>query len=355
MREQLQNIKRVSSAKICMVVKADGYGFGDVLVCKKMYNLVDYFAVAKVSELMHLRKCGIYKPVIILSPLIKSEILDAITFSGEISVDSLSRLKETAAAAEELNKIAKIHVQIDTGMHRFGVSDAKEFVKILEYIKGNEFLNLSGVYSHYYSADSSLIRKQKFKFVSFKQITKKMGFRPIFHISASGALPDITSHFDMVRPGIYCYEKNASLESEVIATKRLKKGEQLGYEHAYTASKDMFVATVGIGYGDGVRRTSKGFEVCDKNGNKYKIIGNVCMDCLFIDTGENKLNIGEKITVFGNNAASICDYAKHCGTISYEILTGITKRVKREIVCKSSQECLGVENLLVQSKAQDLP
>lgn len=323
--------------KVCACVKANAYGVGLVNVVKQIYKNVDYFAVAKVCELIKIRRIGVFTKVVILSPVLNEDIENAIKYGGELTIDSLERLKEVESCAIKLNKIAKVHIKIDTGMRRFGVTSINEYVKMLDLIKDGTHVSLSGVYSHFYSQHSALQLKQREIFERIIIETHRRQFYPIFHLSASHGLYDSNNLFDMVRLGICLYEQNVSLTSNIIAIKILRQGEGIGYDHKFKARKDMRVGVVGIGYGDGIMRKYSNNGVVEILGQQYNIIGNICMDCLFVDLQDNiSIKIGDKVTLFGNNVINICEVASKCDTITYEILTGITCRVKREQVHASN-------------------
>lgn len=297
---------------------------------KAIYRYVDYFAVAKVCELVSLRRNFIYKPVLILSPLLINEIETAIRFGGEISVDGLERLRQVQIVAMKMNKIAKVHIQVDTGMRRFGVTSLKEYVQMLDNIRDGTHVTLVGVYSHFYSNDSRKQARQREIFEKITIETHRRQFYPLFHISASGGAMDKQNLFDMVRLGIALYEQYTELTSNIIAIKKLKAGEGLGYDHKYVANRDTLIGIVGIGYGDGIFRMYAKEGKVSVNGKIFKIVGNICMDCLFIDIGNDcTINVGDEVNIFGNFGINICEVAAGCDTITYEILSSITKRVKR--------------------------
>ena len=120
------------------------------------------------------------------------------------------------------------------------------------------------------------------------------------------------------------------MTSNIIAIKKLKAGEGLGYDHKYVANRDTLIGIVGIGYGDGIFRMYAKEGKVSVNGKIFKIVGNICMDCLFIDIGNDcTINVGDEVNIFGNFGINICEVAAGCDTITYEILSSITKRVKR--------------------------
>ena len=161
-----------------------------------------------------------------------------------------------------------------------------------------------------------------------------MGFFPICHISSSKQSKNIKRAYDMVRLGIDMYEINdeISMSGEVIEIKEVKKGECIGYNYSFKAKENMTIACINIGYGDiAIRKLSNRGKVII-NGVKRAIVGNVCMDCLFVDITNLDVKLGERAYIFGKvneNSISICEVASICDTISYEMFTSISERVKR--------------------------
>ncbi len=336
-KQKIDFIKLKTRAKICVSVKADAYGTGMVHMAKAIQKNVDYFAVANVYEFSVLRRQGIFKPVLILSPVLYEELELAIKLGGEISIDSVFRLHQVQMTAIKLNKIAKVHIQIDSGMRRFGVTSLREYFDILDAIKDGTNVTLVGVYSHFYSQDYKIQAMQREIFERIILETHRKQFYPMFHLSASSGVMEKKNVFDMVRLGICLYEQYCELESQIIAIKKLKKGEGLGYDHEYIANEDTLIGVVGIGYGDGMFRCYSGKGYVEIFGARYKMVGNICMDCLFVDLGETtKIKIGDSVKLFGNSAINICEVAKSCDTITYEVLTRITRRVKREYLYASN-------------------
>ena len=341
-----------NSVKICAVVKANAYGFGLSMISKYIQDMVDYFAVARVGELEILRKNKITKPVLVLSPVIsEAEIVKALRLSGEVSVDGLKSLEKINSFAAKLRKIADVHIKVDTGMNRFGTKSIHEFNEMLSLSKNLSNINIKGLYSHFAcSGDPIVSNAQKTRFDEFVNIAKDCGIMTICHIASSKKSMDRTCTYDMVRLGIELYEINDSISfsGKVLAVKTLKSGEFLGYDYSYMACNNMRVACVSIGYGDiAIRKLSNTGKVLI-NGQYANIVGNVCMDCMFADITNIEAKVGDDCVLFGRqgkNSIYVCEVAEKCGTISYEILTSISGRVKREYnLCKLSQGNTGQEN-----------
>jgi len=322
------------ATKICAVIKANAYGFGLVKVASSLHNFVDYFAVARVYELYKLREAGIFTKTIILSPIVdESNIIQAIKMGGEIVVDNEKDLLNINEISKSINAIAKVHIKVDTGMNRFGVKDENIFKNILSL--ANCLLNVSvvGLFSHFATGDELCVKEQRRRFESFLNTSNKKGFFPLSHISSS-VMSNIYP-YDMVRLGIDLYQINESIEfsGRILEIKDVIAGEEIGYSHGYLANKDMKIAVIDIGYGDIAIRHLSNIGQVIINGKRCDIVGNVCMDCLFADITYVEASVGEKAILFGKQGEcmiSVCDVAEKCGTISYELFTSITERVKRE-------------------------
>ena len=297
---------------------------------------MDYFAVARVYELEKLRDCGVFNKVTILSPVLdEKNIALAIKLKGELTVDNTLELMRINRIAKSLNKIANIHIKVDSGMNRFGVKSIREFEDIINLAHKLFNVSIVGIYSHFACSDNpNVVKEQNDKFSLFVSWCRKKQIYPIVSISSSKLCENLTYAYDMVRVGINLYELDDSIcfSGQIIEIKNLKKGESLGYDYSFTAKEDMTMAIVDIGYGDiCIRKLSnKGKMIL--NGRYYNIIGNVCMDCLFLDVTGADAKIGDKAILFGKDkdySISVCEVAKVCDTISYELFSSITERVKR--------------------------
>lgn len=325
------------NTKVCAVVKANAYGLGIEKISQYILPYVDYYAVARIDELISLKKAHIYKPILILSPLMfDNDIIKSLKFDAELTVDNISLLEKINHCAKKLNKKAKIHIKIDTGMNRYGLKNKKDFSSLLE--KARELYNIKivGVYSHFACNDCpEIVEKQIKVFDEYKKICSNHKISPLYHISSSFNSSEKAFSLGMVRLGICLYEIDSgiSLSGEILEIKQLNPDESLGYGFTFTATKLTRVACINIGYGDiSIRKLSNKGQVII-NGKKCNIIGNVCMDCLFADVTNVKASKGDIAILFGNSGQcclSVCEVASKCDTISYEILTSISSRVKRE-------------------------
>ena len=337
--EILNNLKKTKNklklgTKVCAVVKADAYGFGVKKVYELINDKVDYFAVARLSEFLELKSFQLNKPCLILTPLYGDDLEMSIIQGAEITVTNIEQIKEIIDVCDKYKTKAKIHLKVDTGMNRFGFNKFNEFKKALKILNETQYIVIVGLYSHLYNADNrEETQKQRTKFIFYKKLLNKFNCNVLCHLAASKGLKDKQNHFDMVRIGFDLYNSlKHSLSGKVVEIKAVKKGEIIGYNALFKAKKDVFIAVCSIGYADGVLRAMRKSYVLI-NGEKCKILGNICMDSIMVEISKGKIKIGDNAIVFGESEEkhiSVCDLAKLCDTIPYEIYTSISKRVKRK-------------------------
>lgn len=353
--------------KLCIPVKANAYGHGATRVAiAAIKSGADFLAVASVSEGIELRESGIVSPILSLSLPTPDEIPSIIVHSITPLVFDRDFIIELGDAAEKMHRTIPVHLKIDTGMGRLGCSykDAAEIAKLIKSKKG---LFLEGVCTHFATSDSleedDVIYTKK-QFTNFKtaiDAIKKCGIDPgIVHCANSGAVllyPE--THFDMVRPGIivYGYYPDAAAENEkiqkhleemkgcpiplkpvmelvtqVVSIKRVSKGDSISYGRTWTAEEDTDIATLPVGYADGLlRHLSPNLKVMIK-GRLYPVVGRICMDQCMVNLGaKHDVERWDTVTVFGpqKNSPTAADLARNLQTIPYEITCGINKRVPR--------------------------
>ncbi|RTK97581.1 MAG: alanine racemase [Neisseriaceae bacterium] len=339
--------------KLCLPVKANAYGHGLVQTAKIAESFVDYLAVACLDEGIALKKNGIKKPVLVFGSFDNEQISDLIKFNLEITVTSLDKAKALEVYCRTSDTICRVHVKFDSGMNRVGALDS-EIKELIEYVAKNPVLQLIGVYSHLASSDSpdnELTHQQINKFKEIAKLAKKLKPDVICHLANSGGVayyPE--SWFDMVRPGIISYgyypskaqhghiikvRPCLSLHSRIMHIKKLPEGLGVSYSHRFTTAQESNIATLAIGYGDGFRRclSNRGQEVII-NGKKYPIVGNICMDMLMVNLGNDSANVGDDVLLIGTQSNEMNipleSISEKLGTIDYEVLVGFTNRVVRE-------------------------
>ncbi|MFN3412415.1 MAG: alanine racemase, partial [Exilispira sp.] len=335
--------------KICPAVKADAYGHGAVAISKMIENerLADYLGVATIEEGIELRENGIKLPILLFGVTFKDQLYKAIKNNLTITIVSLKTLEETINICQQYQLKAKIHLKVDTGMGRIGAYH-DEAIDIIKNANKNNFINLEGVFTHFPRSDErdkSFSINQIEMFKKLKNAIEKMEIKiPLYHMANSGAILDLEdSYFDMVRPGVMTYgyypskETTQSIEiypsmklrTEISFIKRVKRGTPISYGGTFVAPEDSYIATVPIGYADGLNRKLSNNHNVIINGKTYKIAGRVCMDQTMIYLKDDYYDIGTEVSFFDFNNITASDVAEELQTIPYEVTCWISKRVKR--------------------------
>ena len=333
--------------KILGVVKAFAYGSDAEEIALYLQGLdIDYFAVAYINEGVALRQAGVTKPILVLHPQAVN-LKKLIEHCLEPSLYSYKILKEfIAVASEENQKNYPVHIKFNTGLNRLGFWE-NDVTYLVSKLKETESIKVKSIFSHL--AASEDLNERDFthgQIDSFKKITaeliQQLGYTPILHIcNTSGILNYPEAHFDMVRTGIGLYgfgnskKENkhfkpiGTLKSVISQIHRIEKGESVGYNRAYKSDAFIKTATLPIGHADGISRqygNGKGF--VSINGEKAPIIGNVCMDMIMVDITNIKCKEGDEVIVFGAKHTAE-QLAEQVNTISYELITAISQRIKR--------------------------
>jgi alanine racemase len=313
------------------------------------FNRADYLAVAYADEGLELRKNGITLPIMVMNPEQRSfETMIQYNLEPEIySLSLLERFSEILALLRTgSDEKYKIHLEVETGMNRLGFS-REDLPALIAKIKSSELVQVASVFSHLAASDDKayddFTRDQIKSFEELSNIICSQFDYPILrHILNSNGITRFTkAQFDMVRLGIGLYGIDSSqrsgsklvnvstLKTTISQIKQVKKGDSVGYGRVGKVTKDKTIATVGIGYADGLnRRLSDGNGRMFLNGSLVPIIGNICMDMTMLDITGVDAKEGDEVVVFGNNP-TVEEIAEAAETIPYEILTGISGRVKR--------------------------
>jgi alanine racemase len=264
---------------------------------------------------------------------------------AHLTVSNLKSLDLIDKISAKLGLKANVHLAVNTGMNRFGYGTDNDIKMIAQKIKKSQNINIFGVFSHYFEANNkNFAKKQYDRFDEIKKyLTQEFGNSIIFHIANSDGII-YQNGFDMVRAGMILYSderfETLTLKSKIIEIQNLESGEFAGYNRTFIAKKNTKLAIVAIGYGDGILRSIAGNGFVLVNEKFSKIVA-VCMDSILIDiTGQNA-KIGDDVVLIGRsgqNKIFICDMARWCDTISYEIITQISKRVKRKYLNKKDKE-----------------
>jgi len=336
--------------KLMAMVKASSYGNGSFEIANALqFHKVDYLAVAYADEGIELRKAGITLPIMVMNP--DEESFDGIiahNLEPEIYNFRVLKMLEKAIRRNIIprNKPVKLHLKIDTGMHRLGFEE-KDIDVLIEKIKANTRLYVQSIFTHLAASDDPAQKQfsetQINSFISISgAISRKFDYKILRHVlNTAGITAFPHAQFDMVRLGIGMYgispdekdqhllENVSTMKSTISQIKIIKKGNTIGYGRSGIAGHDMKLATIAIGYADGLSRqlgNGKGHLLVD--GKLVPVIGNVCMDMCMIDITGLDVKEGDEVIIFGKER-SIYQLAEEMGTIPYEVLTGISKRVKR--------------------------
>ena len=336
--------------KFMSVVKAYAYGNDSEVIAQKLQDLgTDYFAVAYVYEGVRLRKSGITKPILVLHPQ-PSNFEDIIENCLEPNLYSEAVLQKFIKIAEEKKQNNyPVHLKFNTGMNRLGFSE-KEISRIFVLISSTSSIKVASMLSHLAASEDwqerefTLEQISRFRKMSW-QLIEKLGYEPLLHIcNTSGVLNYPKAAFSMVRSGIGLYgfgndeaidpklKPIGTLKTIISQIHILQKNETVGYNRSFVASENTKIAILPLGHADGINRIY-GHEKAGVyiNGQYAPIIGNVCMDIIMINVSKINCKEGDEVIIFGGpqHAASL---AKAGNTISYELITGISRRVTRKFI-----------------------
>lgn len=353
----LKKIQALAGTGIMLVVKADAYGHGAVAVSHHALRCgVQELGVGDSQEALELRSAGVRAPLLVLGTVTEDEIPDLLDHQVEIVVHSTDRVRSLNRVAAKRRTIARVHLNIDTGMGRLGIFPEKASEMLTEIAKAKS-LRLVGLMTHLASAqgmNDPRTHVQLEKFDRVFQTAKGMGFSiPKIHCSNSAALfTGMNPRFDLVRPGIAAYgilpqslQKDGalkpvlSLKTQIIFLKDHPGGSSIGYNGRYVTKQATRIATLPIGYNDGVpyRLGNRGYVLV--RGKRAPIVGSISMDYTTVDIGQIPgARVGDLVTVIGRDGnASIHaeEIASALETIPYEITCAIGKRVRREYIDSS--------------------
>lgn len=309
----LQLKEKNPNIKLCAMVKANAYGVGVGAVVKVLNNYVDYFGVNCLNEAKKIKPLT-SKKILITGALDYSKIDKHFSYTCNSFLDVFSLTK--------LNKKINIHLKINTGMNRYGISKISELIKCLVLIKKSK-LNLEGVYTHFATTDK-FVEIQLSRFNKFVSILKKHNFSPIIHTDNSHVFDKDTHGFDMARIGFNLYNNNlipykpvVKIETQITQINYVTQGDLVGYDRRYVATKKRKVAILPIGYADGFDMHYIGLKLTI-NG-KHCTVLNICMDCLMLDITNTKLKKGDKVYIL-NSANPLSLYARYAHTSEYEVM-----------------------------------
>ncbi|OQX83374.1 MAG: alanine racemase [Candidatus Omnitrophica bacterium 4484_49] len=355
--ENVSQIKSVikSDTRIIAVIKSNAYGHGLLEVASALDENVDFFAVAEISEAVKLREAEFQKPILFLSnPLFEEEIEAIFDYDIIPAVNSMKFLKLYQQYAHSQDKCLDIHLKIDTGMSRMGIS-WQEIDSVVSFLSDSKNINLRAVFTHFaHTQDLEFTRMQMERFQKAISKLKNAGFKFFIHAANSSAvLRYSTSWFDCIRPGLIIYgiypehevknriklKQAMSFKTRLVEVKEVKKGSFIGYNCTYKATSDMKIGIIPVGYNQGLMwvLSNKGFVLL--RGRRIPILGRVSMDQTILDLRDiANPEIGEEVVITGcqgEEEIRIEEIAEWAGTIPYEIACSFGKignRVYKEWV-----------------------
>jgi alanine racemase len=348
---------------LCAVVKANGYGHGAQLVARAMLEGgADSLAVAIVDEGIEFRDAGVSVPILLLAEVPADAILDALSHSLTLTIGSLAGARAAVAAAEKLGGLHRVHVKVDTGMHRMGVAPG-DVDALVDVLLASRAIDLEGLYTHFSVADGSSADDRAFtraQIEIFADVVTHLAARDVrprvLHAANSaGALGYPESRHSMARVGLALYgylpegwlggaleefgvtlETAMTLRAQVAAVRRLDAGERPSYGRRRALERPATVATVPFGYADGYpRRLFEAGEDVLINAKRYPLAGTVTMDQLLIDCDDDAVAVGDDVVLLGRQGdqeITAEEWARRANTITWEILCGIGARVPRVLV-----------------------
>lgn len=344
------------NTKILAVIKTDGYGHGGVPIAKMLEQLDFMFgyAAATYEEAHVLREAGVKKPILILGytfpycyeELIREEIRPAVYRRDTV--------EELVAAAAKVGQKAKVHIKVDTGMGRIGITPDEEGLEFVRFLMGHPELEVEGIFTHFAKsdeADKTSANHQLELFQNFiDRVQTELGLAiPVKHCSNSAAILEMPqANMDMVRAGITTYglypseevskdivplRAAMSLYSHIVYCKTIHAGQSVSYGGLFTAQKDTRVATIPVGYGDGYPRSLSGKGYVLIRGKKAPILGRVCMDQFMVDISEIPgVMEGDKVTLLGVDGTERItaeELGELSGRFNYEFVCDLGKRIPR--------------------------
>lgn len=343
--------------RMMAVVKGDGYGHGAVGMAELLAaSGTDWFGVASVDEGCQLRAAGISSPILVLSPVPAWALPAALENDLQLTVTALTQIEDIVAAATKLQRIAKVHVKIDSGMHRLGVLPERT-IGVLEELSKHAAVKVKGLFSHLAKADDEeCTRWQKAQFDKVLADLDAAGLRPdIVHFASSDATRLFPwTHYDMVRPGLVLYGLESRVVSQVVKpalsvrgrivhTNEIAAGESVGYSLTWTASRPTRVASIPIGYADGIDRGLSNRLEGTLLGKRIPQIGLISMDQMLFDiTDVPHAQEGDVITLIGcesehasagpgehQHTLYMATWANALETITYELACRLRARMPR--------------------------
>ncbi|MGX6444850.1 alanine racemase [Neobacillus sp. K501] len=342
------------AVKIMAVVKADGYGHGAVPVAQAALEAgADYLGVAILDEAIQLREAGITQPILVLGYTPIRSIRHAILANVDLAVFSEDVLDEIINQSEQLQTSVSIHLKVDTGMSRIGIQTSDEAIYLARKALISKNIILKGVFTHFANADNEDPTYTFKQYTQFQTVISDLNSQnisiPLKHCcNSAGTMNFPEMHLDMVRVGIGLYglypdaslknhsiqlQQAMTLKTKIASLKMVSKSQPISYGCTFAPTSDSLIATLPIGYADGLSRLLSNRGHFLLHGEKVSVTGRVCMDQTMIDVSSVPgCHQGDVVTIFGNNDESfqsIDEISNLMGTINYEVVCLIGKRVPR--------------------------
>lgn len=354
LKENIHSIRRLIGLRpeIMAIVKADAYGHGALETAPSILAAgVTRLGVSLPEEGIALRKHEIKAPILVFTPLLVDQVAPVCAYDLSASLTMLSSAEALSIEAKRRRKKIKVHIKIDTGMGRVGISP-EETVSFIQRVLVLPNLMVEGVYSHFATADEADLSYARQQLASFQQVLAALSEKgielPIRHIANSGGIINLPeSHFDLVRAGIILYGLYPStevkkellplrpalrLKARVTQVKRVPSGAGISYGQIYHTSRDTNIATLPIGYADGFSRLLSGKARVLIGGKPFPVVGRICMDQCMVETGDYPVKVGEEAVLIGRQGEeeiAADEIAGLLGTINYEVICMISDRVPR--------------------------
>jgi len=349
--------KLAAGIKVMACVKAEAYGHGLIPVARQLVSCgVDFLAVASIDEAISLRKAGVECRILVLGLTLEQNIGPLFDYHITPTVCTMALARKLDRQAQSRGQIFDIHLKIDTGMGRIGVTHDKAYA-FVQKVFGFQNIRVEGIFTHLACADSDekLTGRQIRVFDALiKRLQKNLLTIPLIHAANSmGVVSYKSSHFNMVRPGLILYglypaeglpidlKPVMTLKTRVVYTKNVGRGCGVSYGQTYKTRTATKIATLPIGYGDGYPRNLSNIAPVLIGGKRFTIAGRVCMDQMMVDVGAAPVRIGEEVVLIGSQGSgriSAEELAALSRTIPYEIVCGIGSRVPRIYVGKAAAQ-----------------
>lgn len=339
------------NTSIMAIVKANGYGHGAISSSKIfLKNGADRLGVSILPEGIELREAGIEVPILILNYTPPSQYKNLVKYDLTQNIYTYKDAKALSDTASSLKKDALIHIKIDTGMGRIGFYPNDKSVEEIIKISKLPRIKIEGIFTHFAKSDEADKEFTGIQFKRFMDIVEKIEKKGLYidikHASNSAATIDIEEYnLNMIRPGLLLYghypseevKKNnlkvipaMTLKSSISNIKTVSKGSGISYNHIYVADKRTKIGTLPIGYADGYSRMLTGKASVSVGTSRARVVGKICMDQMMIDLSNlDKVKIGDEVILFGyeKNSPSVEEIADWLGTINYEVLCMMSRRV----------------------------